>query len=509
MTQKAGARTAPKLSTFEVDKAGLAKLLERRGKEWVVAELFQNAVDQDVTTVEIALSPHGDGHYRLTVEDDDPNGFKHIAHAYTLFADSDKKVDPTKRGRFNLGEKLVIALCREATIRTTTATIRFTEDGREMLPSERERGSLFDGVVPMTDAEYDATVRFVQTLIVPEGVGVTFNGDPLGGREVVTEFEASLRTERADDEGVLRPTTRKTKVRVYRVQPGEVAHLYEMGIPVVPTGDTYHVDVAQKVPLNTDRDNVPPAYLRDVRAGVLNATHTMLEREQASEGWVNDALQDDTTTDEAVRSIVTARFGDRAVISDPTDREGTNIAVTKGYTVVPGSAFPKGAWDAVKRADALLPAGQVTPSPKPYSEQGDGPIAFLKYEHAPQAVRDVVDLTIDLARVVLDADVTVRLANDPQWGFAATYGPRQRGKAGEFTYNIGTLGFGLFDLDTDRKVARWLELVIHEFAHHLALNHLSEAFYDACCKYGAAVARALAFDAGLRDRVYGRLAVTA
>jgi hypothetical protein len=32
-----------------------------------------------------------------------------------------------------------------------------------------------------------------------------------------------------------------------------------MGIPVVETGDRWHVDVAQKVPLNFDRDNLPPA----------------------------------------------------------------------------------------------------------------------------------------------------------------------------------------------------------------------------------------------------------
>jgi hypothetical protein len=509
MTIKTGARTAPKLSTFEVDKAGLAKLLERRGKEWVVAELFQNAVDEDVTRVDMQLGRPEGGLSLLVVEDDNPTGFADIAHAYTLFADSAKKTDVTKRGRFNLGEKLVIALCDRALISTTKALIEFGPDGRSMEAPIRKRGSRFEGYVPMTDAEYERACAFAKTLIVPSGVLVTFNGEVMEPREPVCEFESSLRTERADDEGVLRPTTRKTVVRVYRVRPGEVAHLYELGIPVVPTGDTYHVCVEQKVPLNTDRDNVPPAFLRDVRAGVLNATYALLTREEASEGWVNDGLADKTVTHEAVHGVVTARFGDRAVISDPTDREGTNIAVTKGYVVVPGSAFPRGAWENVKGAGALLPAGQVTPSPKPYSEQGDGPVQFLEYAYAPQAVRDVVDLTVDLARVVLGAEITVRIANDPQWGFLATYGPRQKGRAGEFTYNIGALGFALFDLDTDRKVARWLELVILEFAHHLASNHLSEAFYDACCKYGAAMARALAFDAGLRDRVYGRLAVTA
>lgn len=498
------ARSRAKLSTFEVDKAGLAKLLERRGKEWVVAELVQNGLDQNVTKVEISLTPEGEGFYRLIVEDDDPDGFADITHAYTLFADSGKKGDATKRGRFNLGEKLVIALCKTATIYTTKATIRFTEDGREMLPSERKRGSVFDGIVPMTAEEYDTTVRFVSTLLVPNDVRVTFNGDVMAPREPICEFEMTLRTERSDAEGVLRPTTRKGTVRVYATLPGETAHLYELGIPVVVTGDTYHVDVAQKVPLNTDRDNVPPSFLRDVRAGVLNHTHEMLTREQASEGWVADALADALIEDDAVRGVVATRFGERAVINDPTDREGTHMAVSQGYNVVPGSALPRDAWDAVRRVEALLPAGRVTPSPQPYGDaENGGPRTFMEYAHAPLAVKQAVDLTVDLARVVLGADITVRLANDPQWRFNATYGPLARGTQGQFTYNIGALGFRFFDLDAAAKVDRWLRLVIHEFAHHKADNHLSREFYDACCEYGAIMARVLATDSALCERVYG------
>ena len=85
-------------------------------------------------------------------------------------------------------------------------------------------------------------------------------------------FEETLPTVIADEEGVLRKTNRKTQVRVYEPLPGETAMLYEMGIPVVDTGDRFHIDVGQKVPLNMDRDNVTPAYLRAIRVAVLNAT---------------------------------------------------------------------------------------------------------------------------------------------------------------------------------------------------------------------------------------------
>ena len=78
----------------------------------------------------------------------------------------------------------------------------------------------------------------------------------------MTTFETVLPTVLADDEGVLRKTTRKTLVSVYEPLDSETPTLYEMGIPVVETGDRYHVDIGQKVPLNMDRDNVTPAYLR-------------------------------------------------------------------------------------------------------------------------------------------------------------------------------------------------------------------------------------------------------
>src|SRR5439155_12367182 len=65
--------------------------------------------------------------------------------------------------------------------------------------------------------------------------------------------------------------------------PGETPTLYELGIPVVETGDRWHVSVGQEVPLTPDRTNVPPAYLRAVRVGVLNALTTRIVGEEATQ----------------------------------------------------------------------------------------------------------------------------------------------------------------------------------------------------------------------------------
>src|SRR6266699_1770239 len=119
---------------FKVDKQGLAKILERKGKEFALFELIQNAWDEPgVTKVCVTLEQRGRNKARLVVEDDAPEGFKDLSHAFTLFADSAKKANPEQRGRFNFGEKLVVAICEEATIHTTKEGIRFDGAGRHSL----------------------------------------------------------------------------------------------------------------------------------------------------------------------------------------------------------------------------------------------------------------------------------------------------------------------------------------------------------------------------------------
>ena len=77
---------------FEVDKAGLALLVRRRGMAFLLNELVQNAWDTEATRVEVKIEaiPHRPA-VKLSVFDDDPDGFKDLRHAYTLFAPSEKK----------------------------------------------------------------------------------------------------------------------------------------------------------------------------------------------------------------------------------------------------------------------------------------------------------------------------------------------------------------------------------------------------------------------------------
>ena len=357
---------------FDVDKNGLGKQAEEQSKGRLIGELIQNALDEaGVTKIDVTLAlvpgrPLAD----LTVEDDSPEGFRDLTHAYTLFAPSYKRGNPEQRGQFNLGEKMVLAVCESASISTTKGTVIFDPDeGRIEKPRQkRERGSVFQGRIKMTREEYPQVCDYLRSLLLPEDVIVTFNGERLLPRKSLHKFEASLETLMADEQGVMRPRTRKTIVKVYEALPGEVPSLYEMGLPVVETGDKWHVNIAQKVPLNRDRDNVKPGYLKTVRTLVLNEMHDRLTLEDANQVWVRQGSSDPACSEEAIKKVLDLRFGEKRAAYDPTDPEANKTWVSKGGTIVHGSMMNGQEWKKAKEAGAIVPAGHLCPTPKPYSD---------------------------------------------------------------------------------------------------------------------------------------------
>lgn len=110
--------TNKKKQWYDVDRQGLRKLLESKPKCFILYELIQNGWDQKTEYVHVSTR-FSDVKAYIEVVDGDPNGFQDLSHAYTLFAESMKKSDPTKRGRFNVGEKIVLAFCESAEIYST------------------------------------------------------------------------------------------------------------------------------------------------------------------------------------------------------------------------------------------------------------------------------------------------------------------------------------------------------------------------------------------------------
>ena len=477
---------------FEVDKAGLKKLLGRRGKAAVLLELLQNAWDQEVTRVDVQIvKPRGSRCVKITVEDDDPEGFADLSDAFTLFAPSAKKSEPEKRGRFNLGEKLVLALCERAEIRTTKGTLRFDASGRTRTRRRTRAGTVFSAELPMATRELDETLVTLRRVISQPGVTTRINGEALPSRESVARFALSLPTEIADTDGYLRSATRKTLVEVYTPFEGEEPTLFEMGIPVVATGDRFHVNVGQKVPLSMERDNVRPSYLRHIRTAVVNAMAEMLGDEDWNAPWVREALSDERIESAAAQAVIRGRFGEKAVAYDASDPEANKRAIAKGYQVVHGGQMSKAEWAAVRKIGALPPAGQVTPSPRVFSTDPDAKsLKMVAPDSWNEAERSRIALVRRLAERLLGERIDVTLASDPHWPFGACYGSNQ------LILNRGKLGRAWFDGPVDERV---LSLVLHELAHHYEGDHLSSAYHEPICRLGARLALAVQGDPKLLE----------
>lgn len=466
---------------FSVDRAGLGRQAEEQGKGRLVGELIQNALDEPGVTqiaVNLAMVP-GQALAELTVEDDSAEGFKDLSHAYTLFAPSNKRGNPEQRGQFNLGEKLVLAVCTRASICTTKGTVVFDPDqGRMEKPDEkRDRGSIFQGRIKMTNEEYAQVCDYIRSLLLPEGIAVTFNGDVVLPRKPIQTFQASLETQIADSKGVMRPTTRKTVVSLYEPLPGEVPALYEMGLPIVSTEDKWHVNVHQKVPLNKDRNNVPPRYLKAIRTLVLNEMHGKLTEEEANADWVRQASSSPDCSEEAIKKVLSLRFGDKFAGFDPNDKEAGKNFVAQGGTLVYGPMLSPQEWANAKKAGAIQPAGKVCPSPRPYSKEADGKnVTIIPQDKWSPGMKTIADYAVFLGNELMQVPVKVTFVNTTN-SFLACYAA-----GGDLHFNLFRLGHAFFEGGINEEVDK---LLIHEFGHQYSGDHLSEEYHEALCGLGA------------------------
>ena len=488
---------------FDVDKEGLAKLQEGKDRSFILFELLQNSWDEEGVS-HVSITTQGLPYKSLVevrVKDDSPTGFRTLSHAWTLFAESYKKGDPSKRGKFNLGEKLVLALALSASIKTTTGTVKFGPGGRSKTNDKTDRGSIVRLVLKMTRDQMHELDDAADLVIPPEGITTVYNGRVLKRSDPLSVFTTTLPTEHSDAEGNLRPTRRKTEVEVFEPLT-DVGWIYEMGIPVVETGDRWSVNIKQKVPLNLNRDNVTPSFLRKVRAAVINHMADSLDADSASESWVKDATASPEVEPEAFSTVLSRRFGENRVMFDPSDPEAGMNAVSNGYTLVTGRQLSEGERNNLRRfrdegTDALRPAGRVFPTKKPYSDDPNAPLVdMIPPDDWTERQQQVVEYARHVFSLVVGpGHLNVNLVKTKN-RFAAAYGPYK------LDFNWTRLGRRFFNETDMAALQRVNDLLIHEFGHHYSSNHLEGKYHDALTRLGAKLAGA-ALTGQLRPQDYG------
>jgi len=464
------------MNWFEVDRDGLRQLMEGKDKSFIIRELVQNCWDEEgVTYCNVTLKPFpGKEAARLTVEDDAPEGFYDLRHAYTFYAKTRKRANAEKRGRFNLGEKMVLSLCRSAVIITTKGTVEFREDGeRRNTKGHTESGSVFIASLPMTQAEIEQCVKAVGTFIPPEGIRTTLNGEEIPAREKLAEVEATLQTEFEDAEGRYRPTKRRTKIAVYQPLEGEAAMIYEMGLPVTGAGDRWHYDIQQRVPLTADRDNVQPTFLQDVRAEVANAMAEQLSHQEVSEKWIRDAAADERIEKKTIEVIARLRWGEKRAVVSPSDSYGKERAIAGGYHLVSSAEMSKAEWEQMRKARAV-------PSTESLFQKPAEKAAQLPEKLWNADEKRVVKMAKRIAMLTLGVKIQVQIVESPNATMLADFNPDNM----LLRFNMTKLGEEWFGLENIEDV---IELIIHELGHHFG-NHLTKEYYDGLARIGAKLA---------------------
>lgn len=461
---------------FGADKAGLGQMNEHRPKSFIVKELVQNVRDEaGVTICKLDIEPvPGKAFVQVTCEDDAPEGFYDIGHAYTLFAKTRKRKDPTKAGRFNMGDKQVLSLAKQATIMTTTGTVVFHEDGtrEEKTRTKREAGSIFTAILPMTRDEIAECIEVAKTILMPQQIQYLVNGEEVEPRmpdDVL--HEVTLQTEFENEEGQYRQTRRKTFIEVYEPLQGEEPSIYELGIPIMPTGDRWHYNIGQRVPLNSERDNVQPAFLQDVRSEVVNLMVDQLRREDASEPWVRDAAADERIEREALLTIADLRWGEQRMVLTPGDDYGRERGLANGYHVVSPKEMSREEWARMREVDAIPASSMIF-------RRGVADGRTIPRDEWTPGMERVERICKVVSKAAFNFSVRVVMIESPEATVLAQYGTRR------IIFNVPLLGERWFDGDLDEI----LRLVIHELGHEEGSNHLSEDYYDCLCKIGAALA---------------------
>jgi len=453
---------------FEADVEGLRAIQLGKPKFYAIREILQNAFDESITECNVTIT-YTRGKSTITIEDNSPIGFRDLKDSYTLFKNCYKRPDPTKRGRFNFGEKQAFSICESAIINTTSGTVIFDETGRHETNEKRKVGTEVSMIIEMTSEEYAEIFDYIKKLIVPVEIKFTLNSGVVKSSKPIQEFETKLLTELLKNNRMM-CTRRNTKVSLHK--PESKSYLYEMGIPICEIECQYSIDVNQRVPMSSDRDTVSQAYLQDLFAEVLNHTYKDLTPEQSSSLWVRDASSDERITKDAVQQVIKQRYGDKVVVASPTDRISIDDAISKGYKVIYGTELSKEEWKNIRDNDVIQSSHEM------FGKDNLGYDAELVEPN--ENMQKVAEFAKYIQKKVYGVEITVQFVKNKNAKTLACYGDRT------LTFNASKLGMNFFESDTENFIvdSKILDLIIHELGHECGM-HTQIEYHNAITKLGA------------------------
>ena len=461
---------------FQVNTLGMRQLHADRHPEELVKELIQNAFDEEVNSCTVEVDRQEQG--VLVVVTDDGPGFADIQDAYTLMAETSKRLDPDKRGRFNLGDKEVISVALWARVETVGWTVDFPQEGgRTVSENQRTLGTAITAMMPWGQEEADRLSERLALIRPPENVAYTVNGTPIPRQQELAVREATLPTVLQSGPGQpLRPTRRKTRIHVLEPR-GPRGWIHEMGIPIQALDLPFDVDVTQKVPMPPNRDTVSESYLKDIYAEVLNAMHDHMEAQDFSGNWVRTAVESPRMQEETVQTTLKERYGEK-VVTWSSDTHANMEATDQGFEVIHPRTMSRPERHNLRELGGLRSSHELFGRPDPIAQVIDVTGDTVKEEFAAWVIQ--------LGRMV-GREVTPVFIRDTHSQAMASC---------TMNTETPTMNINVHYLQDDFLAGRGqdqLDLIIHELAHSYLQGKVSHGpqWGASCATVGAAIAHAL------------------
>jgi hypothetical protein len=438
---------AQKKNWFEVDHKGMRELHSGREAWQLIKELVSNSFDEvSATECHVTLTPHTDRTAELVVWDNG-KGFADIKDAWTLMAHTPKRINPTVRGRFNIGEKELLCTAKEATITTSGHRIVFSDTGRRVYREyEDTHGTTIKAILYLGSRQIENAIIMLKRILPPK-IGIyIINGEVVSCKIPDKTIEGTLETVAWED-GVEKHPKRKTDIEFFKVQDGN-GWLYEMGIPVQEIECEYSVNVLQKIPMPPNRDVVKDKYLQDIYTLVLNTFSEEVTTPSAS--WVHTAMEDKEIAPKAVKDIIVNRYGTDKVVLWSKDPRANDEARLHGYEVIHGRTLSGAEREVIQEYGGVQYSGNAFPSS--FKEVANIPAGEWTAE-----MKHTVYYTRFLHRLLLGKDINVNFYSDKQTIETASYG------SSIINFNIAHCGEALLDKVSPELTA----LLLHEFSHNV------------------------------------------
>ncbi len=443
---------------FEVSTKGMAELQSGREPWQLAKELVSNAWDESTTRCTVGVVSITPMTASVLVTDDG-SGFSSIEDAWTVFGHTNKRLNPNSRGRFNVGEKEIISIAKEATIRTSGKIIRFPKEGGRSVRKDAHpiKGTIIECIVPWGTRQVETCIEKLKELLPPKGMEYLVNGERVSYTKPLKVVEGMLDTViQASLDEPLKNVRRKTSIEIY--DGALPTHkVYEMGIPIQDVECQFSVNVLQKVPMPPNRDVVRDRYLKELYAIVAEAMIDYIPESRASDGWLRLAVESKQLPTATLEAIKEKRFGEKVVLWS-SDTEANETAEHKGFKIIPRNVL------SPEEKEAYATVGVVSAKEEfgsKFSGLGNSKSNEIPEDRWGMAVTHITDYAKWLAQMVLGHDITVTVYSE----IGDHAGARCDGR--RLYFNKAELGNAWFEQITEKTTS----LLLHEFAHSMGDGH--------------------------------------